>query len=83
MSYWTQRASTWVSLAILAGGLISAVILFWLGTALIKGFALVFGIGVLVSMFSAITISRTFLMALGLDASRSAGRFLMHSGLRK
>src|SRR3989344_2887701 len=45
--------------------MITAVILFWFGTSLIKGFALVFGLGVLVSMLTAITVSRTFLMALG------------------
>lgn len=45
--------------------LITAVILFFFATtALIKGFALVFGIGVLVSMFTAITVSRTFLIAI-------------------
>ena len=42
---------------------ISAVILFWFGTSLVEGFALTFGIGVLVSMLSAITITRTFLYA--------------------
>ncbi|MEK7068211.1 MAG: protein translocase subunit SecD, partial [Patescibacteria group bacterium] len=40
--------------------IIAGVILFWFGTSLIKGFALVFGLGVVVSMLSAITISRTF-----------------------
>lgn len=45
--------------------IISAIVLFWLsGTSLVKGFALVFGIGVLVSMITAITVSRTFLLAL-------------------
>lgn len=63
--------------------IIAAVILFWMGTSLIKGFALVFGLGVVVSMFSAITISRTFLMALGVDAAKPLGHFLMRSGLRK
>ena len=29
MNYWKQRASTWVSLAVLAGGMISAVLLFF------------------------------------------------------
>ena len=48
--------------------LIAAVILFWIGTSIIKGFALVFGLGVLVSLVSAITISRTFMLALGLNA---------------
>lgn len=43
---------------------IAGIILFWFGTSLIEGFALVFTVGTLVSMFSAITISRTFLLAL-------------------
>ena len=60
--------------------IITAVILFWFGTALIKGFALVFGLGVIVSLFSAITISRTFLLALGINAQSRVGRFLMLSG---
>lgn len=63
--------------------IIAAVILFWFGTSLIKGFALVFGLGVLVSMFSAITISRTFLLALGVNTEKQLGHFLMRSGLRK
>lgn len=63
--------------------IIAAVILFWFSSSLIKGFALVFGIGVIVSMFSAITISRTFLLALGLDTEKPLGRFLMRSGLYK
>jgi protein-export membrane protein SecD len=62
---------------------IVGIILFWFGTSLIKGFALVFGMGVVVSLLSAITISRTFLLALGLDAEKGAGRFLMRSGLNK
>jgi protein-export membrane protein SecD len=60
--------------------IIAAVILFWLGTSIIKGFALVFGLGVIVSLFSAITISRTFLLSLGLNAQSRVGRFLMLSG---
>lgn len=61
--------------------IIAAIILYWLGTAIIKGFALVFFFGVCVSMFSAITISRSFLRALGLKAESGIGRFLMRSGL--
>jgi preprotein translocase subunit SecD len=61
--------------------LIASIILFWLGTSIIKGFALVFGLGVVVSMFSAITISRTFLLSLGFDTSKPLGRFLMRSGI--
>lgn len=47
-----------------ATSVLSAIILFWFGTAMVKGFALVFGLGVLVSMFSAIVITRTLLLAL-------------------
>lgn len=41
--------------------LITCVILIWFGTSLIKGFAITLGIGILLSMFSAITITRNFL----------------------
>lgn len=51
--------------------LISSVILFWFGTSLIQGFALTFGLGVLVSMMSAIVITRSFLFGL---AGRNNGR---------
>jgi len=64
--------------------IITGVILFWLGgTAIIKGFALVFVIGVLVSMFTAITVSRTLLMALGFGSKGESGiaRFLFGTGL--
>ncbi|MDO8522226.1 MAG: protein translocase subunit SecD [bacterium] len=63
--------------------MITAVILFWFGTSLIKGFALVFGLGVLVSMLTAISVSRTFLMALGIDAKGGFSRFLFSSGVSK
>ena len=63
--------------------IIVGVILFWFGTALIKGFALVFTIGVFVSMFSAITISRTLLIALPINAESKLGKFLMGSGLSR
>ncbi len=41
--------------------LLSAFILIWLGTSLIKGFGITLAIGVLISMFSAITITRVLL----------------------
>ncbi len=63
--------------------IIAAVILFWFSTSLIKGFALVFGLGVLVSMLTAITVSRTFILALGLNEKSKLGRFLMLSGFHK
>jgi preprotein translocase subunit SecD len=60
--------------------MITAVILFWFGTSLIKGFALVFGLGVLVSMLTAISVSRTFLLALGIRTKTSLTHFLFSSG---
>ncbi|MFH1781673.1 MAG: protein translocase subunit SecD [Patescibacteria group bacterium] len=41
--------------------LITCLILAWMGTSLIQGFAITLMIGILVSMFSAIVITRTFL----------------------
>lgn len=61
-------------------GIITALILFTFGTSLIKGFALTFGIGVLVSMFSAITISRIFLYALNINKTTALTGFLFGSG---
>jgi|AntAceMinimDraft_1070359.scaffolds.fasta_scaffold00667_12 protein-export membrane protein SecD len=44
--------------------IIAAAILFWMsGTSLIKGFALVFGLGVIISMLTAVLVSRTLLLA--------------------
>ena len=63
--------------------IIAAVVLFWFGTSLIKGFALVFGLGVVVSMLSAITISRTLLLALPIKTTTKFGRFVMGSGFFK
>jgi preprotein translocase subunit SecD len=63
--------------------IIAGVILFWFGTALIKGFALVFSVGVIVSMISAISISRTLLIILPLDVKSRVGRFFMSSGISR
>jgi preprotein translocase subunit SecD len=41
--------------------LITTVILYFFGTPAIKGFAVTLGIGILISMFTAITVTRTFL----------------------
>jgi len=64
--------------------LLSAIILFWFGTSLVKGFALVFGIGVLVSMLSALLVTRTFLLTLP-DKKKGEGLLakLYESGLGK
>jgi preprotein translocase subunit SecD len=43
--------------------LISCGALFWLGSGLVKGFALTLGVGVIVSMFTAITCSHALLLA--------------------
>lgn len=63
--------------------MISAVILFLFGTTLIKGFAIVFGLGVLISMLSAITISRIFLKAVAGNHAGRIKQFLFSSGLSK
>jgi len=62
--------------------LITAGILFWMGTSMIKGFALTLGVGILISMFSAITVSRTFLLAIGFKGESKVSRFLFGSGIR-
>ncbi|XKT74529.1 MAG: protein translocase subunit SecD [Patescibacteria group bacterium UBA2163] len=61
--------------------LISAFVLFWFGTTLIKGFALVFGLGVLMSMLSAVLISRTLLLSLAFDWTRSRAKLFFGSGI--
>ncbi|MEI6581157.1 MAG: protein translocase subunit SecD [bacterium] len=63
--------------------IITATILFWFGTSLIKGFALTLGMGVLVSMFSAITITRIFLYTIEFVGEGKVARFLFSSGLSK
>lgn len=63
--------------------IITALILFWFGTSLIKGFALTLGLGVLVSMFSAITISKVFLSVVHFKSDGKIARFLFSSGLSK
>ena len=63
--------------------LITALILFWFGTSLIKGFALTLGMGVVVSMFSAIIITRIFLRALTFIGEGKVARFLFSSGISK
>jgi protein-export membrane protein SecD len=61
----------------------TALILFWFGTSLIKGFALTLGMGVLVSMFSAITVTRIFLSVFGFMGEGKFARFLFGSGISK
>ena len=63
--------------------IITAIILFWFGTSLIKGFALTLGMGVLVSMLSAITITRIFLYTIEFVGEGKVARFLFSSGVSK
>lgn len=60
--------------------IITALILFWFGTSLIKGFALTLGLGVLIALFSAITVTRLFLYSLGITKSNKVVKFLFSSG---
>ncbi len=59
--------------------IITALILFWFGTALIKGFAVNLAIGVILSMFAAVVLSRTLLLAIS-PATNTLNRFLYASG---
>lgn len=61
--------------------LITSIILYWFGTSMVKGFALTLFIGIIVSMFSAITVTRTFLMALGVKSENKLLGFLFGSGV--
>jgi preprotein translocase subunit SecD len=64
--------------------MITALVLFWLGTSAVKGFALTFGLGVLISMFTAITVSRTFLFAVApkLSTEGRLTKFLFGAGIK-
>ena len=60
--------------------IISGIILFWLGTSIVQGFALVFVLGVLASFISAVSLSRVFLLAIVPEHKEGAWKFLMGSG---
>jgi preprotein translocase subunit SecD len=62
--------------------IISGVILFWLGTSIVQGFALVFVLGVLASFISAVSLSRVFLLAIVPEHKEGPWGFLMGSGGR-
>lgn len=59
--------------------LITSAILYWLGTSVVQGFALTLGIGIFVSMFSAITVTRTLLLAT-MTKGISTKKFLFMNG---
>ncbi len=62
--------------------MITAVLLFWFGTSLIQGFALTFGLGVLVSMISAISVSKVLLKSVT-EKDNKVTRFLFSNGVLK
>lgn len=76
-------ARAWLSIrdSNLSSMITAFILYFFATTSIIKGFALVFLIGVITSMFTAITASRTLLMAMRLKDSKVA-RFLFSSGIK-
>ncbi|MBU1179136.1 protein translocase subunit SecD [Patescibacteria group bacterium] len=57
--------------------LITAIILFWFGTSIVKGFALTLGTGILISLFSSYTVTRTFLAAVNLKGEGKLSKILL------
>ncbi|HYE23329.1 MAG TPA: protein translocase subunit SecD [Candidatus Paceibacterota bacterium] len=60
--------------------IISSIILFWLGTSIVQGFALVFGFGVIVSLITAVSVTRVFLKAILPEDMKGSSRTLLGSG---
>ena len=48
--------------------LITCAVLIWLGTSFVKGFAITLSLGILISMFSAITVSKTLLRVVAIKS---------------
>lgn len=59
--------------------LITSVVLFYFGSGPIKGFAVTLSLGILISMFTAIVVTRTLL---GVVVSRNPDRFVRHFGAK-
>ncbi len=64
-------------------GLISATVLFFLGTTLIKGFAVTFGLGIVMSMVSVIIATRVLLYVAAGTGTGRIRKFLFSSGISK
>ncbi len=62
--------------------IITAIILFWFGSSLIEGFALTFGLGIIISMLSSIVVTRTFLLAIAGNENKGMVKFLFGSGIK-
>ena len=63
--------------------LITASILYWFGASIVRGFALTLGLGVLASIFSALVVARTFLLAFDFYRGKSAGFLYGVGGAQK
>lgn len=63
--------------------ILSAIVLFWFGTASVQGFALTLIIGIFLSMFTAIVVTRTFLLAVAGMSENKILRALFLSGVDK
>lgn len=61
--------------------LIAAVILFWFGTAFMRGFALTLALGLIIGLFTSISVTRTLLMAIAPGRPGRAAQFLFKCGL--
>jgi len=57
--------------------LITSAILYWLGTSVVRGFAFTLALGIVISMFTALTVTRTLLLA---TLRKNGSRFLYISG---
>lgn len=64
-------------------GIITAFILYYFGSSVVKGFALILGMGILVSLLSAITITRILLRVVDFKQENKIIRFLFLSGISK
>ncbi|MBI5742332.1 MAG: protein translocase subunit SecD [Candidatus Niyogibacteria bacterium] len=62
--------------------LISASILYWFSTSLIKGFAFTLGIGIVVSLFSALVVTKTFITAFSVRRVGKIASVLFGTGLK-
>jgi protein-export membrane protein SecD len=63
--------------------ILSAFVLYWFGTASVQGFALTLVIGIFLSMFTAIIVTRTFLLAVAGISESKILRLLFLSGVDK
>lgn len=63
--------------------IISSIILFWMGTSIVQGFALVFGLGVITSLITAVTITRAFLLAITPEEQSPFWRVALDAGFGK